>query len=105
MPKGCVTVSEAANRTSLPRSPFDGHPAGDHLNAAGQIGVRLQAGILPSVTQVSTWISGLAGLEQALAGWLGAQPPVSWTESNNEWSVPTWYKKIFSGVEGQTNLA
>ena len=54
-----------ASITTLParRSPFDGHPVGAHPNAAGQTGVRLQAGMLASVTQVSTWISGVHGLE------------------------------------------
>ena len=75
MPKGYVTVSEAAQRMPVPRSPFDGHPAADHPNVAGQIGVRLQAGILPVVMQVSTWIRGVAGLEQARAAWRGAPPP------------------------------
>ena len=72
---GSVTVSEATQPKLVPRSPFDGHPAGDHPNAAGQIGVRLRAGILSGVIQISTWIHGLAGLEQALAAWLGIQPP------------------------------
>ena len=76
MPKGYGTVSEATT-TTLParRSPFDGHPAGGHPNAAGQTGVRLQAGMLASVTQVSTWISGVYGLELALADWLGQPAP------------------------------
>jgi heterotetrameric sarcosine oxidase gamma subunit len=73
-------VSEVVT-TTLPagsparRSPFDGHPAGAHPNVAGQTGVRLQAGMLASVTQVSTWISGVHGLEQALAAWLGQPAP------------------------------
>jgi len=68
-------VSEATNSFPAPRSPFEGDHGGDHPNAAGQIGVRLQAQILASVTQVSTWISGVAGLEQALTGWLDGPPP------------------------------
>lgn len=75
MPKGCVTVSDNSSNSPAPRSPFHGHPLGEHPNAAGQIGVRLQAGILPGVTQVSTWISGVPGLENALASGLGQPAP------------------------------
>ena len=57
------------------RSPFEGHEHIERPNAAGEIGVRLSAETLPSVTQVSTWISGVAGLEQALAGVLGQRAP------------------------------
>ncbi len=61
--------------TAVPRSPFEDLRAGQSPNAAGQIGAHLQAGMLPSVTQVSTWISGVAGLEQALTALLGQRPP------------------------------
>lgn len=68
-------MSEATTTLPARRSPFEGHPAGEYPNAAGQTGVRLQAGMLASVTQVSTWISGVHGLEHALATWLGQPAP------------------------------
>lgn len=48
------------------RSPFEGHALGERPNKAGQVGVRLSAGMLQSVTQISTWISGISGLLQAM---------------------------------------
>ena len=48
------------------RSPFEGHASGNRPNAAGKIGVQLTAGMLPSFTLISTWISGLPGLQDAL---------------------------------------
>ena len=70
-------MSEATTitATAARRSPFGGVSPGEHPNAAGQIGVRLQAGMLASVTQVSTWTRGVQGLEQALAAWLGQPAP------------------------------
>ena len=59
------------------RSPFAGIDPAERPNAAGELGVRLFAETLPSVTQVSTWISGVAGLEQALVGVLGQRPPAT----------------------------
>ncbi len=58
------------------RSPFGGHGNTIHLNSAGQTGVRLQADTLPSVTQVSSWISGVSELEHALTRLLGQKPPM-----------------------------
>ena len=57
------------------RSPFQGHQPGQRANAAGQIGVHLCAKMLPSVTLISTWISGLPGLRNALAEVLGQALP------------------------------
>ena len=57
------------------RSPFEGHATGNRPNAAGQIGVQLRAGMLPSVTLISTWISGLPGLLQALGRVFGDAVP------------------------------
>jgi len=48
------------------RSPFEGHAAGNRPNAAGQVGVQLTAGMLPSFTLISTWVNGLPGLLGAL---------------------------------------
>ena len=59
------------------RSPFAGHEPMERANAAGEMGVRLFAETLPSVTQVSTWISGVAALEQALVGVLGQRAPAN----------------------------
>ncbi len=57
------------------RSPFEGHAVGKRPNAAGQIGVQLSAATLPSVTLISTWISGLDGLLQALSTVFGDAVP------------------------------
>ena len=57
------------------RSPFEGHATGNRPNAAGQIGVQLTAGMLPSFTLISTWISGLPGLLQALTTVFGDTVP------------------------------
>jgi sarcosine oxidase subunit gamma len=57
------------------RSPFEGHATGNRPNAAGQIGVQLTAGMLPSFTLISTWISGLPGLLHALTTVFGDVVP------------------------------
>ena len=57
------------------RSPFMGHTTGRRPNAAGQIGVEVAASVLPSVTLISTWISGLDGLLAALTDVFGAALP------------------------------
>lgn len=59
------------------RSPFEGHATGKRPNNAGQIGVQLTAGMLPSVTLISTWVSGLPGLLDALATVFGDTVPQS----------------------------
>jgi len=74
MPKGCVTVSERPTRAT-PRSPFEGQPASAQPNAAGTVGVCLHAEVLASVTQVSTWITGVDVLETALAAACGQPLP------------------------------
>ena len=57
------------------RSPFEGHASGNRPNAAGQIGVQLTAGMLPSFTLISTWINGLPGLLDALTTVFGDTVP------------------------------
>jgi sarcosine oxidase subunit gamma len=57
------------------RSPFEGHAVGNRPNAAGQIGVQLSAGMLPSFTLISTWVNGLPGLLGALATVFGTPLP------------------------------
>jgi sarcosine oxidase subunit gamma len=57
------------------RSPFEGHATGNRPNAAGQIGVQISAGMLPSFTLISTWISGLPGLLEALTTVFGDTVP------------------------------
>jgi len=49
------------------RAPFLASAASVRPNAAGQVEVQLHAGTLPSVTLISTWISGRDGLLAALA--------------------------------------
>lgn len=57
------------------RSPFEGHATGNRLNAAGQTGVQITAGMLPSFTLISTWISGLPALLEALTAVFGDTVP------------------------------
>lgn len=57
------------------RSPFTGHEPAERPDATGAVGVRLFAETLPSVTQVSTWISGVTALEQTVVGVLGQRAP------------------------------
>jgi sarcosine oxidase subunit gamma len=57
------------------RSPFEGHASGNRPNAAGQTGVLLTAGMIPSFTLISTWISGLPGLLEALTTVFGDTVP------------------------------
>ena len=57
------------------RSPFEGHASGNRPNAAGQIGVQISAGMLPSFTLISTWVSGLPGLLDALTAVFGDTVP------------------------------
>lgn len=80
-PKGTHTVVETRSNAPVHgprapvRSPFDGHTTGKRPNAAGQIGVQLTAGMLPSFTLISTWISGLPGLLDALTAVFGDTVP------------------------------
>lgn len=66
-----------ANATSSAnvRSPFAGQANGRQPNAAGQIGVEISAGLLPGVTLISTWISGLPGLLSAMQAVFGTPAP------------------------------
>jgi heterotetrameric sarcosine oxidase gamma subunit len=57
------------------RSPFAGHAASERPNIAGHIGVQLAATTLPSVTLVSSWISGLDGLLLAMGTVFGSALP------------------------------
>ena len=57
------------------RSPFEGHTPGDRPALGGQIGVRLTAGTLSSVTLVATWPAGITALGQALGAALGPAVP------------------------------
>ena len=57
------------------RRPFEGHQPGDRPNRAGQIGVRMGAGTLSSVTSIATWPSGIDVLCNALGTALGAAVP------------------------------
>ncbi|MEO6623899.1 MAG: hypothetical protein ABIN37_03575 [Burkholderiaceae bacterium] len=68
---------ELSASVALQRSPFAGHEPGERPNATGEMGVRLFAETLASVTQVSTWISGVAGLEHGLVGVLGQRAPAA----------------------------
>jgi heterotetrameric sarcosine oxidase gamma subunit len=68
-------VVNAATSNALARSPFQGHGVGKRPNAAGQIGVHLTAAALPSVTLISTWISGMERLLLALGHVFGANVP------------------------------
>jgi sarcosine oxidase subunit gamma len=60
---------------ALVRSPFEGHTHGSRPNAAGHVGVHLRAGLIPSFTLISTWISGLPGLLDALTTVFGDTVP------------------------------
>lgn len=73
------TSSNTAARSpdALARSPFEGHAAAVYANSAGQVGVQLLAGVLPSVTLISTWNSGLDGLLAAMATVFGPTQPLA----------------------------
>ena len=60
---------------SLYRSPFEGHTLGERPARDGSLGVSIRAGLVPSAVLVSTWVSGEAGLQAALAEMLGQAPP------------------------------
>lgn len=60
---------------SLYRSPFEGHTLGERPARDGSVGVRIRAGLVPQAVLVSTWVSGEAGLQAALAQLLGQAPP------------------------------
>jgi methylglutamate dehydrogenase subunit D len=68
-------VSDALSMPPRRRSPFTSHAVQARPDASGGTGVHLLATMLPGVTQVSTWISGLAVLEAALHRALGCAPP------------------------------
>lgn len=70
-------MSDIASSASpvAPRSPFHGHVPHERQARNGAIGVRLQAGMLRSVTQVHTWPDGIDALEAALAQALGVVVP------------------------------
>ncbi len=60
---------------SLYRSPFEGHTLGERPALDGSVGVSIRAGLVPHAVLVSTWASGEAGLQAALAQLLGQNPP------------------------------
>lgn len=60
---------------AVQRSPFHGHEPFERRARNGAIGVRLQAGLLRSVTQVHTWPGGIDVLAHALAQAVGAAVP------------------------------
>ena len=60
---------------SLYRSPFEGHDLGERPALDGSVGVHISAGLVPQAVLVSTWVSGEAGLQAALAQLLGQAPP------------------------------
>jgi methylglutamate dehydrogenase subunit D len=62
-------------KSSLHRSPFTGHPLDDRPTRAGDIGVTVTANMLASVTQVSTWHTGLSALCEVLGAALGQALP------------------------------
>ena len=78
---GSVTVREATTGAVAPppalrhRSPFEGHQPGDRPARDGQIGVRLRAGTISSVTQVATWSANADALGRALGAALGLAVP------------------------------
>ena len=67
-----VTVDDVMANSGAPRaaaqhrSPFVGHTPGERPAPNGQIGVRLSAGTVASVTQVATWHNGIDALAVAL---------------------------------------
>jgi sarcosine oxidase subunit gamma len=69
-----TSINGSAN-VGVVRSPFLGHAVGELPNRAGQIGVHVSVSTLPSVTLISTWISGLKGLQSALAAVFGPAVP------------------------------
>ena len=60
---------------SLFHSPFKGHEAGDHPNAAGKIGVRLSAARCASVLLLGSWVGNGPTLEDAVSQAVGAAAP------------------------------
>jgi heterotetrameric sarcosine oxidase gamma subunit len=61
-------------KSDLFRSAFEGHQSGARANAQGQIGLNVVAQRCAGVYLLSTWISGVAAFEQALAAALGSAP-------------------------------
>ncbi len=61
--------------SSLYRSPFEGHPLGDRPARGGDISVTVSAHMLTSVTQVSTWHTGVSALCDVLGAALGQALP------------------------------
>ena len=57
------------------RSPFEGHKPGERPNRAGEIGVRLSAGTISSVTLIVTWPSSIGALSDALGAALELAVP------------------------------
>jgi methylglutamate dehydrogenase subunit D len=68
-------VKVSAARYALRRSPFEGHTLGDRPTRAGRVEVQLAAGMLDSVTLVSTWPAGLTALTEVLGAALGLSLP------------------------------
>ncbi len=64
-------MPDAAVAMPQHRSPFDGHKQGTFPAPGGQVGVRLRAGTVPGLLQVSTWPTGVGDLRAALAIALG----------------------------------
>jgi heterotetrameric sarcosine oxidase gamma subunit len=72
MRKERVTVADSTPH----RNPFEGHVPGDWPGPAGSIGLQLAPATLASVTLVSTWPTGVAALQEALATALAVPVPL-----------------------------
>lgn len=64
-------MSDATRAIARHRSPFEGHKAGTFPASDGHVGVRLRAGTVPGLLQVSTWPAGVSALRAAIAIALG----------------------------------
>jgi heterotetrameric sarcosine oxidase gamma subunit len=73
MLKERVTVADSTPH----RNPFEGHIPGEWPAPTGSIGLKLAPATLASVTLISTWPTGFAALQEALAAALQANVPAA----------------------------
>ena len=65
---------DSVNTATIVRSPFDGYPLGVRADRSGAVGVKINTGTMQSVTQISTWASGIPALLSAIGSAFGTAP-------------------------------
>ncbi len=79
-------VDSIKNATAI-RSPFMGHTVGVHPDKANTVGVQINAGTLHTVTQISTWSSGISGFLGVMQSVFSTVPSQTGMAADTAWGL------------------